>query len=90
MSTNPDNSDYQGLGPQSKKKVKDPDTGEEVELDMPQRYLVPMPGMLRFVTRGVPTENPQVLKSVRILQQYQWCREAGDHGWYDIPLVETE
>ena len=86
---NPDNKTYLGLGPQSKQVGSD---GEELSLD--SRYLVPSTGMLRFVERGVPTENAQqsfprdenVLKRVRILQQYQWSTEAG-FDWYDIPLV---
>ena len=69
MSENPDNKDYEGLGPQAKQR----------------RNLIPSNGMLRFVERETPTTKP-----VRILQQYQWSHTLGDHGWFDIPMVEDD
>ena len=85
MSNNPDNENYIGLGPQS--KMKD---SEGNDLAMDTRYLIPAQHQLRFVERGVPTEDPAVLKRVRILQQYQWSQELGTFGWYDIPSVSEE
>lgn len=82
MSTNPDNNNHIGLGPQRKMIVD----GEEINMD--QRYLIPTAGMLRFIERGVPTENEHVLKKVRILQQYQWSQELSEFDWFDIPLVD--
>lgn len=89
MAENPDNADYLGLGPQCKKRVPSAETGEMVELELNQRFLIPTTGMLRFVEKEVIIEGTEVPKRVRILQQYQYSREAGA-GWFDIPLVEKE
>jgi len=70
MNENPDNKNIIGLGPDSKL----PDT------DMSSRYLIPTPGMLRYIDTDAPN---------RVLQQYQWSAEAGIFDWYDIPLVLT-
>lgn len=80
MSENPDNKDYEGLGPQAKQQDSE---GNEMSID--QRHLFPSNGMLRFVERETPTTKP-----VRILQQYQWSHTLGDHGWFDIPMVEDD
>jgi hypothetical protein len=82
MSENPDNEWYLGFGPQSKQLDGD---GNEMNLDA--RYLVPTQHQLRFVERGVPTANPEVLEKRRILQQYQWSAKDGKFDWYDVPLV---
>lgn len=82
MSLNPDNDIYLGLGPQE--TIKDDDGND---MNMNSRYLIPEKGMLRFAKR-VPEDAPAgFVKHRLILQQYQWCAETGDFGWYDIPLV---
>lgn len=74
---NPDNIHHIGLGP--------PHLIPETSMD--SRYLIPVSGMLRFIERGVPTENPEVMKKGRILQQYQWCAIESKFDWYDLPTV---
>jgi len=77
---NPDNSDYLGLGPQSKQQDMDGN-----ETSMSARYLIPKPDMLRFVEKEV--DNHGTPMRARVLQQYQWSSKAGGYDWYDIPLV---
>jgi hypothetical protein len=76
MSENPDCCDYIGLGPQSKKH------------NMDTRYLIPTPGMLRYVDGTI--DNHGTPAKARLLQQYQWSAKEGDFGWYEIPLVEDD
>jgi len=80
MAENPNNNDYMGLGPQTKV----PNT------NMDSRYLIPSNGMLRFVKRNVPTENPDVMEKTCILQEYGYSQILGESDWFDVPLVEDE
>jgi hypothetical protein len=50
---------------------------------------LPAIGELRFVERVVIEDGAAIVPTRRILQQYQWSSEDGDHRWYDVPL-ETE
>jgi hypothetical protein len=77
MSTNPDNKDYEGLGPQE----IIPDT------TLNSRFLSPTPGMLRFVEKEVDNHGTPAL--ARVLQQYQYSANDNGFNWYDIPLVEV-
>lgn len=70
---NPDNDQTLGYGP-----VAEPFS----------RYLTPVNGALRFVERGVPTENEHVLKKQRILQVWSWSSSESKYDWYDVPLVD--
>lgn len=79
MTTNPDNKDYIGLGPQ----YKQPGT------TLDGRYLVPEKGMLRFVERAV-SDPEQERPKLRILQRYEWSSTEGKFDWYDIELVTDE
>jgi hypothetical protein len=64
-----------------------PDREDGTYADSPL-VIIPIQGDLRFIERGVPTENEHVLKKVRILQRYEWSYVKGGFGWYDIPLAD--
>lgn len=50
-------------------------------------YLVPAPGMLRFVEKEV--DNHGTPAKARILQRYEWSVVDRDFNWYDVQLVEV-
>ena len=45
-------------------------------------------GDLRFVEREVEMTGVEskVMKTLRILQRYEWSIELKDFGWFDVPL----
>lgn len=78
MATNPDNKTYLGLGP--------PWKIPETTLD--GRYLIASEGMLRFVNRAEHNETSEFVKTLRILQRYEWSAEMKKHDWFDVELVD--
>ena len=79
---NPDNKDYVGFGSQADQLDSDGNS-----LGIKRRFLIPSPGMLRFVDRDIHNATNEYAETARILQQYQHSANEGKFDWYDIPLV---
>jgi hypothetical protein len=64
-----------------------PDNKDYAGYGSDKAFLATTAGMLRFVERNVPTENPDVLKKVRLLQRFEWSAADAAFDWYDVELV---
>lgn len=45
---------------------------------------------LRFVERTEPTEDNSTGRVIKKLQAKEWCYDAQDYIWKDVPYVKPE